>query len=208
MDRALICQALGLPVTATDEEIRARLTAVNNDAAQVGTLRAQLAETAAREQALAAERDAQHIEAGITRLRASRRVSDKVIANLREAGAKSRAAFDQALSLVEESAPELAPGPTVLAAAQSGGVTAALQSSAPPAANPGTPAGDEEGPDAYEANRTNADLPRFMRWTRVEMKDGTERRLTAEDVRNHGSRKFNTLPNLRELADATAARGK
>jgi hypothetical protein len=196
MDRALICKSLGLPATATDEEIKAKLAAVTDDAAQVGTLRAQLAEVAAREQALAAERDAQHVESEITRLRASRRVGEKVVASLREAAKQSRAAFDQALRLVEESAPELAPG-ALTAATTATGVASALQSSSPPAQNPGVPAG-EDAPDAYEANRTNAELPRFMRMARI----------TADDVRKHGSRQFNVLPNLRELADATAARGE
>lgn len=206
MDRALICKSLGLPANATDEEILAKMSALGNDAAQVGTLRAQLADVAAREQTLAAERDAQHVESEITRLRAARRVGDKVVASLRETAKQSRAAFDSALALVEESAPEIAPGGATLAAAAQGG-NPGLQSSSAPATNPGAAQVGEEGPDAYEANRTNADVPRFMRWTRVENKDGTERRLTAEDIRNHGSRQFTVLPNLRELADNTTARG-
>jgi hypothetical protein len=70
-------------------------------------------------------------------------------------------------------------------------------------------------PDAFEVHKRNPDLAQFMRWTRVEAaqtKDGQtppERQLTADDIRNHGmrARRVVILPNLRELADATAARG-
>jgi hypothetical protein len=194
MDRALLCQKLGLPATATDEQILARIAENATAAAQAGVLQTQLAEVANREQQLAAERDAAHVESEITRLRASRAVSDAVVEKLRATAKSSRSAFDASLALVESSAPEL------VASATGGAPTTArpvLQSDGKPAQNPGVAVDAlEDGPDAFEANRTNPNLGKLMKLAGV----------TAEDVRKHGSRSFHVLPNLRELADATAAR--
>lgn len=194
MDRALLCKQLGLPATATDEEILAKINANALAAAQASVLQTQLAEVSNREQTLAQERDAAHVESEITRLRASRAVSDQVVEKLRASAKTSRAAFDASLALVESSAPEL------VAAATGGAPTTArpvLQSDSKPTPNPGAPTDSlEDGPDAFEANRTNPNLGRFMKQAGI----------SAEDVRKHGSRTFHVLPNLRELADATAAR--
>lgn len=186
--REEMAKALGLPVTATWDEIRAKQAQVSAEAAQAGVARAQLAEVAAREQQLAAERDAAHVEAEITRLRAARQVSDAVIETLRTSAKNGRTAFDSSLALVEASAAPIAPG--------AGATRAELQSDKKPATVPGSVDLDEEGPDAYEANRANPNLGKLMKWAAV----------SADDVRKHGSRQFNVLPNLRELADATAAR--
>jgi hypothetical protein len=92
---------------------------------------------------------------------------------------------------------------------------AARVTAAAPARNEGSE------PDAYEVHKHNPDLPLLMRWTRVELSPAelkaqglepgalAERRITAADVAKHGlpARKFVTLPNLAELAAATAARG-
>lgn len=198
MDRALICQQLGLPVTATDDEIKARIQALGTDAAQVTVLRAQLAQSATEREA---ERDAAHVEAGITTLRASHQVSDEVVAGLRAAAAPpgGRAAFDAAIALVRLSANPIA----AAGAGQGGGGTggaaptmrAPLQSDAKPAPAP-SDAALEDGPDAFEANRNNPNLGRLMKWAQI----------TPEQVRQHGSRQFTIVPNLRELADATATR--
>jgi hypothetical protein len=82
------------------------------------------------------------------------------------------------------------------------------------AAAPQHDAGSE--PDAFEVHKHNQDLATFIRWTRVEERsvraDGTEqvseRRIAIDDIRKHGARSVSVLPNLRELADATAARGE
>jgi hypothetical protein len=193
MDRALICQKLGLAVTATDEEIAARFNQLGTDAAQAGVLRAQLEQSAADREA---ELAAAHVESSVAALRTTHQVTDKVVASLRAAAAPpgGRVAFDAALALVLESAPKL---PTSTTPAAAGVVRAALQSDAKPAPNPGNAAlDDEDGPDAFEANRTNPSLPRFMKWGQV----------SADDVRKHGARKFNVVPNLAELAAATAKR--
>lgn len=191
MDPALIRQQLGLPVTATDDEVRARISALGNDAAQAGVLRAQLAQSAAERDA---ERDAAHVEAGIAALRASHQVTDQVVAGLRAAANPpgGRAAFDAALELVRGSAPAIAAAGAPGAAPAARGT---LQSDARPAAAP-SDATLEDGPDAFEANRTNPNLPRLMKWAQV----------TPDQVRQHGSRQFTVVPNLRELADATATR--
>lgn len=197
MDRALLCKQLGLPATATDEEILAKIGANASAAAQAGVLSAQLAEVANREQQLAAERDAAHVESEITRLRASRVVSDVVVESLRASAKTNRAAFDSSLALVEQSAPAISSAPAT-AGAQGTTQRLTLQSDAKATATPGVPVDSlEDGPDAYEANRTNPNLGKLMKQAGV----------TAEDVRKHGSRSFQVLPNLRELADATAARG-
>lgn len=191
MDRAVICQQLGLPVTATDDEIRQRIAALGTDAAQTGVLRAQLEQSATEREA---ERNAAHVEAGISTLRASHQVTDQVVAGLRAAAQPpgGRAAFDAALELVRGSAPLLAaPG----APAAAGGVRTPLQSDARPAAAPAD-ASLEDGPDAFEANRSNPNLGKLMKWAGV----------TVDHVRQHGSRQFTVVPNLRELADATAGR--
>lgn len=191
MDPVLLRKQLGLPATATDEEVLARIQANATDAAQAGVLRTQLAEVASREQQLGLERDQAHVDAEITRLRATRQVGEPVIESLRTAAKASRASFDSSLALVEASAPAIAPGP--------GAARVTLQSDAKPAENPGGALieFDAEGPDALELNKTNPHMPALMRTCRV----------TAADVRKHGARQFTTLPNLRELADNTASRG-
>lgn len=197
MDRALLCKQLGLPATATDEEILAKIGANATAAAQTSVLQTQLADVSNREQQLAQERDAAHVEAEIARLRASHVVSDEVVASLRTSAKTSRAAFDASLGLVEKSAPKLAAGSGTTAAAGSTTERTTLQSDTPAAANPGVAADSlEDGPDAFEANRTNPHLGKLMKQAGV----------TADQVRKHGSRTFNVLPNLRELADETAAR--
>lgn len=196
MDRALLCKSLGLPATATDEEILARVNANATAAAQTSVLQAQLQEVANREQQATVERDAAHVESEITRLRASRVVSDKVVESLRTSAKTSRAAFDASLALVEESAAPLT-APATAAATATTTARATLQSDAKPAANPGAPSDSlEDGPDAFEANRANPHLASLMKRAGV----------TADNVRQHGSRSFTVLPNLRELADATAQR--
>src|SRR6185436_15727853 len=72
-----------------------------------------------------------------------------------------------------------------------------LQSDAPPARTPGQ-AGFGDGPDAFDATRDNPHLPMLMRAAGV----------TIDNIRKHGSKTFNVLPNLRELADATNQRTK
>lgn len=189
MDRALICKSLGLPSTATDEQILAKITATTNDAAQVEVLTAQLADSTTRENERIAELDAAHVESEITRLKATRQVSNEVIETLRTAAKTSRASFDSSLALVEKSAPAIAPGSAV---------RPELQSDKKPAENPGGPiAMDAEGPDAFEANRSNPNLNRFMKTAGV----------SQAQVREHGARTFNVLPDLRELADNTISRG-
>ncbi len=192
MDRALICKQLGLAATATDDEILQRMATLGADAAQAGVLRAQLEQSAADREA---ESEARHVETEITGLQASHQVTDKVIAQLRAAAAPpgGRAAFDAALALVRESAPKRPP-PVDPAAAPP--ARAALQSDAKPAPGPAAPP-LEDGPDAFELTRDNPHLGRFMKAAK----------LSVEQVRQHGSRTFHVIPNLRELAEATVQRG-
>src|SRR5262249_41578967 len=100
-----LCKSLGLPVTATDEQIQVKISALTAGAAQTEVLRAQLADSGreveeARRRAaeLAAQSDATHVESEITRLRGAHQVSDQVVETLRTtaAGASGRAAFDAA----------------------------------------------------------------------------------------------------------------
>lgn len=195
MDRAKLCGQLGLPVTATDEEIGQRIATLGSDAAQVAALRAQLEQSAADRET---ERARTHVESGIASLRASHQVTDKVIEGLRAAAAPPGGldAFDRAIELVRNTAAPLAsPGSTASAGAAPV-VRATLQSDATPAPNPGN-VSLEDGPDAFESTRANPNLPRFMRWGGVSEKD----------VREHGAKTFHVIPNLRDLADATDRRG-
>jgi hypothetical protein len=192
MDRALICRQLGLPETSTDEQIADKLRQLGADAAQAGVLRAQLEQSAADREA---EREARHVDTEIASLQASHQVSDKVIEQLRSAAVPpgGQAAFDAALALVRESAPKK---PPVADPAAAPPARATLQSDAKPAPSPAV-APVEDGPDAFEATRDNPNLARFMRAARV----------SEQDVRQHGSRTFHVIPNLRELAEATIQRG-
>jgi hypothetical protein len=192
MDRALICKQLGLAGTATDEEILQRMATLGADAAQAGVLRAQLEQSAADREA---ESEARHVDTEIAALQASHQVTDKVITQLRVAAAPpgGRAAFDAALALVRESAPKR-PAPADPTAAPP--ARAALQSDAKPAPGPAaTPL--EDGPDAFELARDNPHLGRLMKAAK----------LSVDQVRQHGSRTFHVIPNLRELAEATIQRG-
>ncbi len=193
MDRALLCQTLGLAATATDDEILARIREQGASAAQTAVLQAQIGDLSA-----ARERDSlnAHVEAEITRLRAGRQVGDQVIASLRALiaaapganAAAQRASFDTSLKLVEASAP------TLPVAGAAPAARATLQSDARAADAPGAPVVEL---DAYEQHKGNPHLGRMMKLAR----------LSADDVRKHGSVTFNVVPNLRELADATDRRG-
>jgi len=189
MDRALLCKTLGLPATATDEEILAHIAQQGTNAAQAPVLQAQLAELAADRDRVAASA---HVESEITRLRASRQVGDQVVTTLRAtaSGPGGRAAFDTSLKLVEASAPP------ALVAGAAPHQRVALQSDARPALAPGAVDAGEE-PDAYEQNKGNPHLSRFMK------RCG----LTAEQVRKHGTATVNVVPELAKLVDATARRG-
>jgi len=192
MDRALICRQLGLPETSTDEQIADKLRQLGADAAQAGVLRAQLSQSAADREA---EREVRHVDDAIAGLQASHQVTDTVIEQLRAAAAPpgGRAAFDTALGLVRESAPKK-PAPVDPAAAPP--ARAALQSDAKPASGPAA-APLEDGPDAFELAKDNPHLGRLMKAAK----------LSVEHVRQHGSRTFHVIPNLRELAEATIQRG-
>lgn len=185
MDRALICKSLGLPATATDEEILARMNQLGADAAQADVLRAQVTDLAKDRDRVS---DSAHVEAEITRLRSERVVSDEVVASLRATATKSgRASFDTSLKLVEASAPKIGAAPTT---------RGPLQSDTRPAQVP-INAGAMPEVDAYEANKDNPNLAGMMRRCGV----------TAEQVKQHGSRTFNVVPNLRDLVAATEKRG-
>jgi hypothetical protein len=192
MDRALICRQLGLPETSTDEQIADKLRQLGADAAQAGVLRAQLEQSAADREA---ESDARHVDREIAGLQASHQVTDKVIGQLRAAAAPpgGRAAFDAALALVRDSAPKRSPPADPAAAPPA---RAALQSDARPAPGPAA-APLEDGPDAFELTRDNPHLGRLMKVAK----------LSVDQVRQHGSRTFHVVPNLRELAEATIQRG-
>lgn len=196
--REQMARALGLDPHATWEQIAAKQAQITAAAAQASVALAQLEDSRSalaaaqqREAERVAELDAAHVASEITRLRATRQVSDRVVATLRTtaAGANGRAAFDQALQLVEAAAPEI-----VAAAGATG--RSALQSDARPAADAGAEQLTAE-PDPYELHRSNAELPRMMRVCKV----------TAANVREHGPRAITVVPNLRELADATDRRG-
>lgn len=191
MDRVLLCKTLGLPETATDEQILAAMRANAGAAAQTEVLRTQLAETSERERERTVQLDAAHVDSEITRLRASRKVSDKTVANLRAAAKLSRASFDSSLAIVEEAAPEIAPA--------AGAQRSTLQSDAPAAVTvaPAIAALDGDGPDAFDQHATNPELGRMMRFAK----------LSVDHVRKHGAREWKHVPNIQELADNTAARG-
>jgi hypothetical protein len=193
MDRALLCQKLGLPATATDEQILARSRENATAAAQAGVLQTQLAEVANREQQLAAERDAAHVESEITRLRASRAVSDG-----RREAPRDREVEPLGVRRVARARRELGAGARRLGDGWRGdhGAPGCSRTASRRRTRASQSTSLEDGPDAFEANRTNPNLGKLMKLAGV----------TAEDVRKHGSRSFNVLPNLRELADATAAR--
>ena len=55
----------------------------------------------------------------------------------------------------------------------------------------------DDGPDAFELTRDNPNLGRFMKVAK----------LSVDQVRQHGSRTFHVVPNLRDLAEATIQRG-
>lgn len=185
MDRALICSMLGLPSTATDDEITAKLKQQSTDAAQAPVLQRQLGDLTARAHAA-------HVESEITRLTASRQVSEQVIADLRAAGAKpeQRASFDSTLKIVELAAP---PIPTAGAAPTGRGE---LQSDKKPADAPGGATATAEV-DAYTQHQSNPELARMMKRTG----------LTAQNVREHGPASVNVVPELREQIAKTESRG-
>ena len=118
-----------------------------------------------------------------------------MITQLRAAAAPpgGRAAFDAALALVRESAPQRPPAVDPAAAPPA---RAAQQSDAKPTPGPAA-APVEDGPDAFELARDNPHLGRLMKAAK----------LSVEQVRQHGSRTFHVIPNLRELAEATIQRG-
>lgn len=180
MDRNLICASLGLPLTATDEEIKARLAALAVAEAERDTVRA--------------ENDAQHVETEITRLRATHVVSDKVVAQLRTTATSDngRAAFDVQLALVSETAPKITAA-TIVPPAGAG--KPALQSDAKPADAIAADA-DDDGPDALEQHKGNPNLRRYMKWAQI----------TPENVRAHGARAITVVSNLAELDAATQLR--
>jgi hypothetical protein len=189
-DRELFCKSLGLPVTATDEELFARGNTLSNEAAQAGVLKAQLADEAKRAQTLSDERDAAHVDTELVRLKATRTVSDEVVASLRTAAKTSRTSFDSSLALVERSAPVLNAAPPI-------GSAPVLQSNGAEAATPGVLTFGADGPDAFESNRTNANMPILMKSCGV----------SPDDIRKYGARKFSVEPKLRDLINNTAARG-
>jgi hypothetical protein len=193
MDRALICKSLGLPATATDEDILARMTQQGTEAGQAEVLRAQLADLTRDRDRVS---DNAHVEAEITRLRAERQVSDEVVASLRATAAKpgGRAAFDSTLAIVQASAPRIGAAPVVRATLQSDAKPALVPGAAPGSSV--TAAGAVEI-DAYDANKDNPELHPLMKRCQ----------LTAEQVRKHGSRTFNVVPGLRDLMAATELRG-
>ena len=101
-----------------------------------------------------------------------------------------RATFDLAIKLVEDTAPAAAP--------PAGGPRATLQSDTPPprvdqqiTAGAGDAPATFDGPDAYEANKDNPHLGRYM-------KAGG---LTADNVRNHGPKGITVIPELQQLID-------
>lgn len=188
MDRALICKMLGLAANATDEEIAAKLSANASSTAQVAALQQQLAENTERERARTAELDAAHIESEITRLTAAYEISEKTLANLRAAAKDpidpkkiDRKSFDATVVIVEAAAPKRSTG------------RPALQSDAAAAVTAGAGSPNDavfgDAPDAFEQNKTNQELPKLMRFAK----------LSIAQVREHGAREFNVVPNLQEL---------
>lgn len=200
MNREQLCKSLGLPLTATDAEIQAKIGELTASSAQAEVLRTQLAdsgrsaaEASARAAELAAERDAAHVESEIARLRTTRQVTDQVVDTLRTAaaGTNGRATFDSSLRLVEAAAPAKTPAPMGVGGAAGG--RPALQSDARPLEQPENVAPE---PDAFELNRTNTNLSTFAKWGKV----------TTAQIREHGSRVFNVVPELGKLAEDTAVR--
>lgn len=184
MDRTLLCQSLGLPVNATDEQIAAKIKATTTAAAQSDVLRAQLDDVSA---ARAAEQDAAHVDATITKLRSTHQVSDKVVASLRKVALEhGRGSFDTNVANVEESAPALPATRPV------------LQSDVRATETPGPGITTGGGSlDVVVMTQGNEFIAPIMRMCRV----------TEAQVREHGSSTFNVVPKLKELIDNTHARG-
>jgi hypothetical protein len=197
--REQMAKALGLPITATWEEITAKQAQVTAEAnvarAQLDANGRELEAARSREIAAERERDAAHVEAEITRLTSVRQVSAEVVAELRATGAAqgSRAAFDRSVALVERTAPERLQAPSA------GGGRAALQSDAAAARTDAAAGGAAmpTEPDAYEQHASNPELPKLMRACR----------LTPDDVRAHGPRQIAVVHNLGDLINATNERG-
>lgn len=200
MEREELARMLGLPATATWEEIRAKQQQVVASAAQLDIARTQLEQSAReleavreRERAAAAAADSTHVEAEITRLRGARGIDDQVVAKLRATfAAGGRSAFDDAVQWIDSFA-------RPLQAPTAGAGRPPLQSDAPPARTDATAAAspNPEEPDAWQQHATNPELPKLMRACK----------LTPEDVKKHGPKAIAVVHNLGDLITATAQRG-
>jgi len=187
--REEMAKALGLPVDATWEQIRAKQATVTAAAAQADVARTQLAQSSAdltaeraRTAELAAASDRAHVEAEITRLRSVRLVSDDTVASLRTSATAGRATFDASIKLVELAAAPARP---------------ALQSDLPAVVTTPVVAAAQPEPDAFEQHQTNPELGKLMRACK----------LSVADVRAHGPKSIAVIHNLGDLITATAARG-
>jgi hypothetical protein len=181
-----LAAALGLAADATELQVRERVDALR-----------------AEQKRTQAELDAAHVDRSLDDLQRTHYVQPELMTRLRTtAQIEGRAAFDSMLGVV-----------TLAASSRpaAGPVLPVLQSSSAPASDTVLAAGRDgaidRGLDAFDRNQFNPQLATLMQWTRVQLPDGTERPMTAADVRKHGSREFRILSNLRELADATDARG-
>lgn len=198
--REEMAKALGLPVDATWDQIRAKQVQVTAAANQTEVARAQVAQFTAelgtersRIAELTAASDRAHVEAEITRLRTTRVVSDQVIASLRTTASASRASFDASIVLVEQAA-QVIPAQTIQQQARGAIV---LQSDVPPALNGGASFTAQPAPDAFEQHQSNPELPKLMRACK----------LTVANVREFGPKSIAVVHNLGDLIAATNARG-
>lgn len=159
--------------------------AINLEALQLS-----LTEERTRTAALEAQILRQHMTSELERFERARETTPELLASLRSSATAGRAAFDAALALATLAAR------TRLAEGAAPRVRAVLQSDSRPAEIPGMRGGADE-PDAYELHVHNPELPRLMRLCG----------LKAEDVRKHGARAFNIVPELRQVMAATDERG-
>lgn len=190
----ILAKELGLGADATEADVTA---AIKANARDLGALRSEV--------------DQGHVESSIAALRASHKVNDKTVANLRvkfEQG--GRGAFDDHLAIVTDAAepataaapadanagaPTSAKHPLALAAIAAPLARAPLQSDAP-VVDPLTASADDslDGPDAYEQAKSSPIALRMFRWAG----------LTAADVKKHGPRTLTVQPDLVKLIAQSA----
>lgn len=182
---ARLCANVGLPSTATEDELDAAIEARTSHASTLATdLEASRSELLGH-----------HVTRELERLAATRFVAAGALDQLRATSADGREAFDRALALVELATPvRLAAGSPPLVGSQ----RTRMQSDSAPALQAGDAMYDpSQAPDAFFQHQHNPDLAQMMRWSGI----------TAVDVREHGPRVFTVVSNLAELIEATALRG-